>query len=602
MKDFFLQYIWKVNSIPPAICLAFLLLFFSCLPDLNRCRLPSWQRKRSNPSKAGKQREILSVFLVTAVYAALAFYHLGNTTSPESFVPMANRSVVLAPASDALPTKLMLFTGVGQGEYSIEVSQDQEGWIPVASFRQDHVSVLKWNTVTLVMDSPFSYLRVRCLSGTPWLGELALFDVNGEWIAFSCSDELLHDEGDLCPEKQSFQNSSYFDEIYHARTAWEHLNDVWPYELSHPPLGKEIISLGILLFGMTPFGWRFSGTVVGILMLPVMYLFLKRLFGGKRVPLLGTILLASGFLHYTQTRIATIDSFSVLFILLMYLFLYGWLTDERPLDLALCGLFFGLGAASKWICLYAGAGLAVLWAGHWVCAFVGARKEKRPLPMAAFLRNIPLCLLFFVLVPGLIYYLSYRPYGRVLGFPIFSEPYTRMVLDNQSFMFNYHSGLVAEHPYASRWYQWLVDIRPILYYLEYFEDGSRSSFGAFVNPVLCWGGLVCMAVLLYAGIARRDREAAFILVGYLAQLLPWVLISRLTFAYHYFPCTVFLVLALGYVFKLMRLNSRRWKLYVGGFTVLSAAVFLLFYPALSGLVVDNAKATEILGWLPTWPF
>ena len=88
----------------------------------------------------------------------------------------------------------------------------------------------------------------------------------------------------------------------------------------------------------------------------------------------------------------------------------------------------------------------------------------------------------------------------------------------------------------------------------------------------------------------------------MAQLLPWVFISRLTFEYHYFPCTVFLVLALGYVFKLMRLGRRQWKVYVGSFVIVSAMLFMLFYPVLSGLIVDNAKASAFLGWLPTWPF
>ncbi len=34
-------------------------------------------------------------------------------------------------------------------------------------------------------------------------------------------------------------NSSYFDEIYHARTALEHIENVYPYEITHPPLGKR---------------------------------------------------------------------------------------------------------------------------------------------------------------------------------------------------------------------------------------------------------------------------------------------------------------------------------------------------------------------------
>ena len=598
MQAFF-QELWKASHIPPAICLAFLLLFFSFLPDLNRCRLPAVRTR--DQAKALTRREAFRVFLVTAVYAVFAFWNLGNLASPESFVPMADRSVVLMPASAEAPAKLMLFTGVGQGEYSIEVSEDQQGWLPVASFRQDHVSVLKWNTVDLELDSPAAYLRLRWLSGTPWLGELVLFDGAGERIAFSCSEEILHDELDLVPEKQTYHNSSYFDEIYHARTAWEHLHDVWPYELSHPPLGKELLSLGILLFGMTPFGWRFSGTLTGVLMLPVMYIFLKRLFGGRRIPLLGTVLLASGFLHYTQTRIATIDSFSVLFILLMYCFMYGWLSDDSPADLALCGFSFGLGIACKWICFYAGAGLALLWIGHWVRAFVLAAREKRPLPVAAFLRNVPFCLFFFILIPGLIYYLSYLPYGRVKGFPVFSEPYTRLVLENQTFMFDYHARLVAQHPYASRWYQWILNIRPILYYLEYLPDGRHIDIAAFNNPLICWGGLMSLAVLLWEAVTRRDRTAAFLLTAYLAELVPWVFITRLTFAYRYFVASVFLVPALCYLFWNMEKASPRRKYVTLAFTAVSVFLFLFFFPVLCGLPVDNGKSKLVFSWLPTWP-
>ena len=180
--------------------------------------------------------------------------------------------------------------------------------------------------------------------------------------------------------------------------------------------------------------------------------------------------------------------------------------------LALSGISFGLGCACKWTCVYAGAGLAVLWAGYWI----GHRKRGFP----AFVKNCLFCVGFFVVMPCLIYYLAYIPYGRAAGIKgVFNREYLDIVLSNQTYMFTYHAGLVAEHPYSSRWYQWLLDIRPILYYLQYFDDGSRSSFGAFLNPVLCWGGLLALAVCLYRAIFRLDRTAMFILIGYLAQLL-----------------------------------------------------------------------------------
>ena len=353
---------------------------------------------------------------------------------------------------------------------------------------------------------------------------------------------------------------------------------------------------------MTPFGWRFSGTLFGVLMLPVMYLLLKRLFGGRWVPALGTIVFATDFMHFVQTRIATIDTYGVFFILLMYYFLLLWLEEESPWALALCGLSFGLGAASKWTGLYAGAGLAVLWAAHWVRrAREHAAQKRRGSLFPAFLKNVGLCLLVFIALPCLIYYLSYLPYGKALGQPLFSRAYLKTVLDNQRFMFTYHAGIVAEHPYSSRWYQWLLDIRPILYYLEYFSDGRRISIAAFLNPALCWGGFLSLFVLLYTAIFRRDRRAAFLLVGYLAQLLPWVFISRLTFAYHYFPSSVFLVLALGYVFALYRENKPDWLRWAIPFAAVSLLLFVMFYPVLAGTPVDNVSASRLLAWFPTWP-
>ena len=239
------------------------------------------------------------------------------------------------------------------------------------------------------------------------------------------------------------------------------------------------------------------------------------------------------------------------------------------------------------------AGLGLIWLIYWIW-------KCRSGDGGAFFKNILFCLLFFVLIPGIIYYLSYYPYALAEGITSpFDRGYAQIVLENQKFMFTYHSGVTAEHPYSSRWYQWILDIRPILYYLKYYPDGTRSSFGAWVNPVLCWAGLLALFVLAYMALARRDKKAGFLLIGYLAQLLPWVFITRITFEYHYFPSSVFLILALGYVFSLMG-RRERWRIL--GLTGLCAALFLLFYPALSGLRVDNSTASALLQWLPTWPF
>ena len=123
-----------------------------------------------------------------------------------------------------------------------------------------------------------------------------------------------------------------------------------------------------------------------------------------------------------------------------------------------------------------------------------------------------------------------------------------------------------------------------------------------MNPILCWGGLVSMFIVVVMGVKHRDKKAWFIIVGYLAQLVPWMFVTRITFEYQYFPCTVFLVLAMGYVFSYMRDYAPNWKRPVYSFTAVSVALFLAFYPVLSGLPVASGYGKAFLKWLPGWPF
>ncbi len=578
----------------PILAALIICTFFTGLPLLSRCRLED-----KKASKKMDAKDWALVLVISLVYGLIAFTNLGSTKAPQTFwQARADSAIVLELEEKSDVDKLMFYANINVGSYNVEFSEDGINYHLGAVMEQNYAELLRWHSVELEQAGKnVRYVRISC-SGEPRMGELALFS-GGKYLDYSSPIPALNDERGIIPAEYNYFNGSYFDEIYHVRTAVEHMESMNPYEISHPPLGKLIISIGISLFGLTPFGWRFMGTLLGVLMLPIIYVFSKKLFGGRAVPACSATVLASDFMHFTQTRMATIDTYAVFFILLMYLFMYLWLTEGKARQLALCGIAFGLGAASKWTCLYAGAGLAVLWGLYWLI-------RGRQRGFKAFCKNSAFCLVFFVLIPCLIYYLSYYPYGAARGLhgigAFFTREYFHTVISNQQFMFSYHAGVNATHPYSSMWYQWLLNIRPILYYLRYFSDGSRSSFGAFVNPALCWAGLLALFVLMYTAVFRRDKKAAFILLAYLAQLLPWVFVPRLTFAYHYFPCTVFLVLALGYVFSLMKLDTPGWRAYVFGFTGFCIGLFVLFYPVISGAPVSSAFADKFLGWLPTWPF
>lgn len=79
-------------------------------------------------------------------------------------------------------------------------------------------------------------------------------------------------------------------------------------------------------------------------------------------------------MHFTQTRIATIDSFPVLFMMVMFLFMARWMQMsfyhqklwKTLVPLFFSGVFMGLAIASKWDWLLrrGGAGGALLLAVH----------------------------------------------------------------------------------------------------------------------------------------------------------------------------------------------------------------------------------------------
>jgi len=589
-----------------------------------------------------EKRDIGPLAIITAVFSFLALFKLGDTSAPQSFFQFNNQNdhVTIELYKPEEISKIMFYTGLWTGGYTVEFSVDGIQWTalrpienadasPSPVMNQPHSHLFKWRYAEYEsVEFIAKYIRITEILSTPTnkyapleLGELALYDstgalINGSRIINPGARELF-DEQELVPKKPEYMNSMYFDEIYHGRTALEHLRNIFPYEITHPPLGKEIIAASIYAFGMTPFGWRFIGAVFGVAMLVIMYIFLKNMFGKTVVAICGTLLFGFDFMRFVQTRIATIDTYGVIFILLSFFFMYRHITTDPDAPfkkslapLALSGISFGLGCASKWIVPYAGIGLAIIYAIRLVMLAKHYNENEKPGYGLYLIKTLLFSALFFIVVPIMIYCLSYIPYGlarnmRIKDGMLLDKEYYKIIWDNQVYMLKYHSKdvLNSEHPYSSRWYQWIVDGRPILYFREYNGD-LRSAFAAFGNPVVWWGGFIAMVAMAIRIVRQRDGKSLFILIGYLSQLLPWVAISRIVFAYHYFPSTLFLVIALAHVFNTIFERRRGvYKQAVISFTALAGVVFALFYPALTGVYAPNWYFTYFLRWIPgAWPF
>lgn len=584
-------------------------------------------------------RDWLIVCLFTLIYGLMSFwpfggYSPGENKAPQSFWQATQNepSATLDLGREVDLDTFMYYTGLWHGEWKLELSSDGAQWREQTYLEKETVKpgmeqgsadLFKWRYARLeeTQDQKTRFIRITSQRPPMELGELVLVErddtgnrkrmnIDGLGETYpQCSG--LFDEQDLAPLRPTQNNGAIFDEIYHARTAYEYLRNVYPYETTHPPLGKAIISVGIRIFGMTPFGWRFMGILFGILMVPLMYIFIKNVFSNTAVAACGTALFTFESMHFTQTHLATIDTYGVFFTILMYLFMFRYITSGYETSFArtlppliLCGLSFGLGAASKWTGFYAAAGIAVMYVFYLVMRgkHQWAKGQKQDY-LSFLLLTLGASIFIFVLIPLVIYTLSYIPYVTSQHKPVTLMELSNAMWSNQLSMINYHglSVLDATHPYESRWWMWMLDIRPILYYSNY-PEGMRTTIGAFTNPLLTIGGLVAMGATLMGLFRRKHREALLIVIGYLSNLVPWMLVSRITFAYHYFPSTIFLTLALCYIFNNIwrRRPEHRWRVYL--FTGIAMVIFLILYPPMAGLTIPSWYGDFFVKWLPTWPF
>lgn len=624
-------------------------------------------------------RDWIIMGMVTVLYACVAFIGLGSTVAPQNgWTSTSAQEQIVFEVGGNQPFSLVYYAGVSYDPFSVSVSNDGEAWSEEFSCPMRQGLCYRWQYALVQRENgDFSdngpegvlwltgkYLRLT--AGSPGLNlmELVARNPQGETLPLSIvshtgaqanvlevpkSAENLLDEQASLQGEPGWYNGTYFDEIYHARTAYEHLHGQPPYETTHPPLGKLMMAVGISLFGMTPFGWRFAGALIGVLMLPALYLLAKQITKRRDLAAFAMLLLTFDLMHFTQTRIATIDSFPVFFIILSYLFMARYMMHDvfaikkgermrlmstafiRSLvPLALCGSMMGLSIASKWIGMYSAVGLAVLFFTtifrHFrmsTLAFdlggenanLTSEQEERLISAREYTpKRVAItcgcCLVFFLLIPALIYYVSYVPYLSPTG-PVTLE----RVWDAQKSMLSYHSqpGLGMDHPYQSPWWEWPLIMKPMWFAQDRFEPaGYASTIFCMGNPLVFYVGLVAMVAALIAFVRKYfvfgarlslrsgdgDMTLPIIVVGFLAQYLPWVLVPRSTYIYHYFASVPFIILATVWLFSL--LPGARPRLRYGlmwGTVAVAAALFVMFYPYASGMLTSTSWLT-IMKWFP----
>jgi len=564
-----------------------------------------------------KFKSNLIVWAVTIIYAFFAFYQLGSFTNCVTYFQpkAANDSIILKLDETKFDKVALLATEGDTNDYSsypvnmhvtVSFSNDLNAWED-----ENTINDAPFNEAVFIEgDFNYQYVKITFNKLYSILNEIAVFN-NNQQISLSLYEapqENIFDPNNIIDEQSylkaqpTYFDEAYFDEIYHARNAYEIANDFYLYPHVHPLLATSLIALGIKIFGFNPFGYRFFGAIIAILMLPLIYLLTKKIFKKTWVANFATILLASEFMHYTTGRIATLEPMAIFSIILLYYFFYQYYVIDLKVQnqkslykyLYLTSLAMSISWAVKWVGIYATIGIVIM---YFIKLFKGYNRQNRML----IIKIILLSVIFFVIQPVIIYTLVYliprftrdRPDSIIV---LFKE-----VFDYTIGIYEYHAHVTATHPYSSVWYQWLFDIRPIWYFFKNY-DGIISSISCFNNPLISVVGFFAMIYTAFDTFKTKNQKGFFIVIGYLSQLVPWIFITRCVFAYHYYASIPFLILAIVYTINNLVIKDQRYYRLAKIYVIICVLLFLLFLPVLSGLPTTIHYCQTFLRWLESWVF
>lgn len=385
---------------------------------------------------------------------------------------------------------------------------------------------------------------------------------------------------------QGFGAPSYytFDEELFARNAHNYLLGAADAN-DHPPLGKLVMAVGMLLFDYDSVGWRFASEWFGLQTVLIAFLLARELFEDPRCGGFAAAFVAADGFFIAHSRAGLLDG--TLTCLVLWSVLLA-VTARGSLGVLAAAVMVGLATSVKWsgIASVAPAALAVLLLG---------RVKKRTVLLFAVVPVVHVALWSFGL------YITGQPH----------DP--RAVWDVMVRLFRHHVQMGHNtNALASPWYSWLGLYHPIVVKLSY--HGAYGRYAAEIGNPLTWfsGVLVAIGVPFVALVstfwsrARRlfhdiepeiRRGILTLALGWFALLSPWIVgRGKYTFMYHYLPSHGFaLILLAGFVAAL----ERRRPVVATAFTALTLGVAMYLAPVWGEFPLSETAAHYRLPF-PTW--
>ncbi len=431
-------------------------------------------------------------------------------------------------------------------------------------------------------------------------------------------DHPLFDEQSRITNDVHYRARTIWDEVHYARTAYEFSNGLQPDETTHPPFGKTLIALGVRLFDMTPFGWRFSCALF------VSFLTVLAFVGGRWLTTnrvgayVAAVLSVCELMYFNHGRWANVDTFLVVLLTASLLCLYRWVmlghkTFDRPSIgwFFASGVFLGLAAATKWNALFIGFAIFVMLCIAKLNALNQAMHHQRAGAQGAvagffkgdLLPSIGHWALGFLVIPALMYYLAHFELLQALPnkASIWTTDGVRTFIEQQQHMWSFHADRDSTHSGSSLFFTWPIMWRPLWMYTPGgIAEGMHASINMIGNPMIWWPGFIVMLGLAWVAVAGKDRTALFLAGVYFLQCLPWLVITRTMFIYHYYPFLPLVIWGIAYTASRMNYDHVAPRAVLAGYILLVIAAFAAYYPLLTAMPVPSGYV-EALRLLDTWP-
>ena len=419
------------------------------------------------------------------------------------------------------------------------------------------------------------------------------------------------------------------------------------------PFGDHSLKNGLPGLFISTFSYRWLNALTGSFLPLLVGAIAYQLTHRRSYAFIAALLLSADGLFLVESRYALNNVYLLSFGLLGHLFLLLALKAQgvrRWVWLALAGVGFGCSAAIKWNGLGFLLGALLVWAAAWVLKVLRRDHDRpidRPLLQTPLqnltqlhLGQILVCL---IAIPPIVYYLCWLPYLH-----LDHSGDTFWMLQTKTLEYHERVGGLSAHPYCSLWFTWPLMLRPIAYFYRVSDSLNEQSLvlgpplkagnviydvHAMGNPILWWFSTAAIVLVvglfihqllqnwvsqpsagLPSGSSASNSPASrlagatsfgatswitlYIGLNWVANLLPWLSISRCAFLYHYMESFIFALLALAMLVDRWLQSPVRRQL---GMVVIALVFvgFIFWMPIYLGLPLSPFEI-QMRRWLPSW--